>query len=114
MAGNLPDYPAPPGNKRWTVATITGPASYTQITTGTPPTGGQLVNASDIGLVDMDFAFPGISDNGQYLAIPIFENNPQRAATRVRVLWLTAATGAQVAGATNLSARTFRLSAFGN
>ena len=114
MAGNLPDYPAPPGNKRMTVATVSGPTSYTQVTTGSPPTGGQVLKASDIGLVDFDHAFPGMSDDGQFTAWPIFDKNPQIAANQVRLLWKVTATGAQVAGATNLSARTVRICGFGN
>lgn len=114
MPGPLPDYPAPPGNKNRVIATIAGPASYTQITPGTPATGGQVVNAADIGLVDIEFATCSLSDNGTYEVNVIFDLNPQAGVKSIRLIWLTAATGAQVSGATNLSARTFRLIADGH
>lgn len=114
MAGNLAEYPAPPGNKNRTIATLAGPASYTQIGIASPPTGGQVVVASTFGLVDIEFATASVSDNGQYAAHVIFDKNPQGAVQQIRLLWVLAATGAQVAGAVDLSARTVRLTVEGH
>lgn len=110
----LPDYPTPPGNKNLSIALITGPASYTQVTNGTPATGGQLVTAADFGLVSIESVFSqGMSDNGQYAVQAIHSPNPAYGTPSVRLRWLTAATGAEVAGAVNLSGRTVRLAAVG-
>jgi len=114
MAGNLPDYPAPPGNKNQVIATVAGPSSYTQVSTGTPATGGQVITAAQLGLVDIEFATCSLSDNGQYEANIIFDLNPQNGVSSIRLIWVTAATGAQVAGATNLSGRTLRIWATGH
>lgn len=110
----LPDYPAVPGNKPFTIHDITGPASYAQVSNGTPPTGGQAVNASDMGLVDVEFAMDGYSDNGQYVAQPILTTRPNGGAPQLILRWVVAATGAEASGATNLSARTVRIAAIGH
>lgn len=114
MAGILPEYPAPPGNKNRSIITVKGPASYTQIGVATPATGGQVLNASDLGLTDIEFATCSLSDNGQYEANCIFDLNPQSGVKTLRLMWLTAATGAQVAGAVDLSARSIRIVAEGH
>jgi hypothetical protein len=81
---------------------------------GTPPTGGQLVTATDFGLQSLDFVQCMGSDNGQYdiacFPVPFSPGNPM---TQVRVQWILSATGAEAAGAANLSARTIRLWAMG-
>lgn len=110
----LPSYPAPPGNKPLTIATITGPASYTAVTPGTPATGGYVVNARDIGLIDIDTAHVSLSDNGTYGAQVIHDLNPAAGTQAIRLMFFTAATGAEVAGAVDLSGRTFRITAIGN
>lgn len=107
-------YPKVPGDSLWSITDITGPASYTQVTTGTPPTGGQLVTAADFGLQSIDWVGVMASDNGQYsvAAIPAPFNLGNPLAS-VALQWSVAATGAQVAAAVNLSARTVRLLAIG-
>lgn len=112
--GTLPEYPAPPGNKNKVIKTLSGPASYTQVSTGATPTGGQKVLAQDIGLIDIEFMTCGVSDDGQYLIHAIYPTNPPVAVPSVLLLWVVAATGAQVAGAVNLASRTFRLDAVGH
>lgn len=110
---NLPDYPAPPGNKPVNIVNIVGPSSYTQISTGSPPTGGQVVKATDIGMQQIEFCFGGTSDDGQYGVEPILDGNPAGGASQMRLAWYVLNTGAQVSGATNLSARTMRLFVLG-
>lgn len=110
----LPDFPSPPGNKNMSIHNVTGPTSYTQVTPGSPPTGGQTVNASDLGLVSIEWVDVSASDDGTYTCVPIIPSNPNKGASSIILLWVTSATGAQVAGAVNLSARTVRLAASGN
>jgi hypothetical protein len=89
---------------------VPGPASYTAVVTGSPPTGGQLITAADCGLQSLDWVQSQGSDDGQYdimvVPAPFSLGNPMPA---VRLMWVVAATGAQVTAAVNLSARTVRL-----
>lgn len=114
MPGPLPEYPAPPGNKNWVIGTVAGPLSYASIVTGSPPTGGQSVKASDVGLVDIEFFECEGSDDGQFGVIAIYPKNPQTPVSSVLLFWYTLNTGAQVGAATNLSARTVRFRAIGH
>jgi len=114
MAGTLPEYPAPPGNKNQVVATVAGPASYSQISIASPPTGGQTIKAVDYGLVDFDFVEPSASDTGSDGVRVIYPNNPQAPVTSVILQWFIIATGAERAGAANLSAKTVRLRMVGH
>jgi hypothetical protein len=110
---NGEQYPQVPGSKLEVLTMVDGPSSYTQITPGTPPTGGQTLNAKDVGLGTIDFVFPGTSDNGTYIVYPIWTTQSAGVkpgqATSVQLMWITAATGAQVSGATNLSGRSVKL-----
>lgn len=107
-------YPKSPGDERWAVTDMTGPASYTAIVTGTPPTGGQIIRAADFGLQSLDWVQSMGSDNGQYdiVCIPngFTLGNPLASFL---LQWIVSATGAEVAGAVNLSARTVRLLGIG-
>jgi hypothetical protein len=111
----LSDYPAPPGNKRWVICDIDGPNPYTVITVGTPPTGGQVVRAGDIGLSNIEWAQVSGSDNGQYdgvcYVVGSVGNPAKVGGTQINLQWLTAATGAEASG--NLSARSLRIVAIG-
>lgn len=111
----IPDYPAPPGNKRWVICDIDGPTAYTAITLGTPPTGGQTVRASDIGLQNIEWAQVSGSDNGQYdgtcYIVGGLGNPAKTAGTQMQLQWILAATGAEASG--NLSARSLRIVAIG-
>jgi hypothetical protein len=110
---NLSQYPSPPGNRNQVVATIAGPGSYSVVVTGAAPSGGIVVTAQQLGLVSIESAHGGASDNGQYEMIPIFDGNPAKDVSQVRFLVRTLNTGAEAAPSTNLAARTFRLYAFG-
>lgn len=104
------DYPAPPGNKVEVVVNVAGPASYTAITTGTPPSGGQTLNATDIGLKSIEsIGDISLSDDGQFTVYPLFISNPSRPTSSVQLMWITAAGGAEVGGGTNLASRTVRM-----
>lgn len=94
--------------------THNGPSSYTQITTGSPPTGGDALQASDMDLKHMYVVLGvGLSDDGQYRVEAVWNGGIGSAATSVLLMWIVAATGAQVTGAVNLSARSVRLLALG-
>lgn len=118
---NIEGYPTSFGNQRVCLFIHTGPASYTAITNATPPTGGDTVQAIEAGLKYLDaLVCPMTSDDGQYIvqAVSINGNGAGAGtaavpATTMKLRWLTAATGAEVSGGTNLSARTIRLLAIG-
>ncbi len=109
-------FPCVPGNLPWTVADIVGPASYTQVSNGSPPTGGQAVSISALGLpVSVIWAQTMGSDDGQYDCIVLLSpfNSLAGSLTGLILKWVTAATGAEVGGGVNLSARTVRVMAIG-
>lgn len=110
----FPQDPHTPGDEVYARGTFNGPVSYTQVTPGSPPTGGQIVNAKDLGftggITHMDISGDG---TGAFSAVAIFDNSPLIPMMQVRILWLTAGTGAQVAGATNLSTKVLRFRAEG-
>lgn len=110
----MSDYPAIPGDRPWSTIDVTGPVSYTVISAATPPTGGQTINASQFSLQTIEFIWATGSDNGQY-AVNVFlgKFTAGKGASTAKVQWLTAATGAEVAGTTDLSARSVRLFAIG-
>lgn len=114
-SSNLLDgYPQPMGDRYCSCIDHKGPASYTQITPGSPPTGGDQIQASEFGLKFIDMMWGGaLSDDGTYEV----EGSPgvggQAEPSKWFLIWITAATGAQVSGATNLSARSIRLFAIG-
>lgn len=111
-------YPAVAGGKLIGVNVHAGPANYTQVTPGNPVAGGDLVYASEFPFGQgIDWLSTAVSDDGAYLALPIF-NNTQTGSNRgsqssVTVKYLVVATMAEVAAAANLSARSFRFLATG-
>lgn len=111
-------YPTVFGNKRFGVSQHVGPASYTQVGVATPPTGGDTLTAIELGLKQIEVIGPSsISQDGQYYAIPIKTNtqvNPSSCGqASVRLMWIDANTGAEVAGAVDLSGKTVLVSAVG-
>jgi len=112
----LQEYPFSVGLLFETIIDVQGPASYTIITIGTPPTGGQTVFATDMGFKEIHSIEVMGSDNGQYDAVCYVNsgagsvgNPPKRAGTQFQMQWFAAAGRTEVTGATNLSARTMRL-----
>lgn len=105
------------GDRPYAIIDWAGPASYTQVSTGTPPTGGQAITPSAFGLTAPieGIMFVGGSSDGQYGVEPVQAtsyNQGQGNATWT-LLWYVLHTGAEVAGATNLSGVTVRMIAFG-
>jgi hypothetical protein len=116
----LDGYPASTGYQMQSVAGIQGPASYTQITPGTAPavaTGGQTIYPNEFGLKYFDYVSAGLSDTGinRVECIPGAPSNagPSGACASYTLRWVVVATGAQVAGAVDLSSEYVRVRALG-
>jgi hypothetical protein len=112
--GGFLSYPTPPGDKRWACGLVQGPASYTQITTGTPATGGFIVKAADIGLTEIEWCSQAVSDDGRYVAFPIPTKSQNAPQTSVAFVIIIAHTGAEETGTHNCSANSFLFFAMGN
>lgn len=113
MANTIkPDFPQNWGNKTVTILQHTGPASYTAVTGGATPTGGDTIPASAFGLSRIEAIFVvGLDNTAVYQVVPGLDGAME--ATLARLMWKTAATGAEVAGSTVLSAKTITLMAIG-
>lgn len=101
------------GDRMCSVIEVTGPTSYTTVTAGTPPagpTGGQSVPASTFGLKFIEEVIGGLDESGTYnvLATP----GPNKDATSVTLMWITAHTGAELASG-DIHTYTARIMAFG-
>ncbi len=96
-----------------TIALIrhTGPTSYTAISVASPPTGGDSVPASAFGLARLESVIGGLDDTGAYHAVATLAGKQE--ATAAQLMWKTAVTGAEVSGATNLSAKSVFLIGIG-
>ena len=107
----LPDFPQPWGSKTVAVLRHTGPASYTAVTGGATPTGGDSIPASAFGLSRIEAIYGGMDDTAVYSVVASLAGK-QEARSAI-LMWKTAATGAEVAGGTNLSAKSVFLIAIG-
>jgi hypothetical protein len=104
------------GDRPYSIADISGPASYVQVVTGATPSGGQSITAAMFGLgAGMEGVEPiAASTTGTYEVVAIQapfltgQNNPNWI-----LRWIVSATGAEAGAATNLSAEQVRLRAFG-
>jgi len=122
----LDGYPTSFGSSRASVFPHQGPLSYTQVTAGAAPalaTGGDLVEAGpEAGMKYFDYLSAGLSDSGTYRveAAPTTQSGDPdtpsklgQPGTTYRLRWIVVATGAQTAGAVDLSAEVVRLFALG-
>lgn len=105
-------YPQNFGTKHYLVDEFAGPTSYV--------TGGQTINASDVGMGTFDYFDAGeLSYSGTYYfrvqPLPTSPNpsTQKPGITQVKVLWIVAATGLEVGPATNLSGEIARFIALG-
>lgn len=112
------------GDRPYSVIDWNGPASYTQLTRGTPnaspaslPTGGQAINPAAFGLsAPIEGIFcAGSSTSGTYTveAVQLTAYNQGNGNATWALIWTNTSTGAEVAGATALQNETVRLIAFG-
>lgn len=109
-------YPAPPGNKHFSIVDVPiTTASYTQLATGSPPTGGISINAQIFGLKYVEWAQCMGSDNGQYDAVAYVGTvSPNRPTTSLRLQIIVSLTGAELAAAQAIAAgRTVRVLVLG-
>ena len=117
----LPGYEMPIGEKVFIVFDHTGPASYVLFVS--PSTGGDAVNASDLGRGGFDFIDSDMTDPlGQvYAQVQPVNGGNGNAIPSVRLIWyslVTATIGGQaqtantqIVAGTNLSAIALRLRA---
>jgi hypothetical protein len=121
-------YPKVPGDQPWSIIDVTGPASYTEVTPGSPgppvvaPTGGQEIWAQDFGLQAFDFVVAMGSNDGQYagVIVPVGgtvtapgEFTPGGDFESLLLMWMDLSTGLEATAATDLSASFLRLLAIG-
>lgn len=115
MAANtltlLPDYPISIGNRRLAVATLTGPSSYTAVTPGTTPTGGQALSASQFGMKYLESVTFSLDSTGAYTAYFSKASGAANAVTAGIVIWTVANGGAEASG--DLSAKVLTVKAIG-
>lgn len=104
-------YPKQPGDQPWSIIDVTGPTSYVPLAPGTPPTGGQVINASDFGLQAIDVVMAQGSSDGRYSGM-IPSGVIGGDSTTVRLAWVNVA-GGQAAAASDLSPLHMRLLAIG-
>ena len=110
------------GDRPYALIDWAGPASYAQVVNNTasplgPPTGGQAITPSAFGLsAGLEGIFVvGSSLSGTY-TVQAFQTNGYNQGNNNStwaLRWITAATGAEVGAAVNLSAETVRLIGFG-
>lgn len=101
------------GDRMTSVVMVTGPASYTQVTVGTPPagpTGGQSVPASAFGLKFLNRVIGGLDNAGKYNVVA---TTGPGASTSATLEWIIAHTGAEETGAVDLHTYTVKLTAVG-
>lgn len=91
------------GNKVMTFNYFSGPVSYT--------TGGDAINANDLGLVWIHQVFISYAEDGTQLMIPVYETGggPVKSFKAL----LASIAGVQVANASDQSAKKFRIVAIG-
>lgn len=99
-------YPMSVGAKFLGVIPHAGPSSYTQLSGG-----GDVLNAVNFGIKNFDRVDSGLTSNGTYRVEVV--NPTSGPAPSVALRWVVVATGAEVAGAVDLSASSVNLSCFG-
>lgn len=120
MARTLDGFPVSWGANLASVNGIAGPTSYTQLSAGTAPavaTGGHRIYPRDFGLKYFDFVTANLTDTGvnRVECIPGEQSaiGPKGTAAWYTLRYVVVATGAQVAGAVNLSTEIVRVLAIG-
>jgi len=109
----LPGFPVSVGANIMSILDHKGPASYTQLGVATPPTGGDVLTAAECGMKYIDAVSSQLSDDGQYSVDATETIGGASEVVLVRLIWMIAHTGAEAAGAANLSARTVRIIVWG-
>jgi hypothetical protein len=116
----LPGYPQPVGTKYRHIFDHTGPSSYTQF--ATPSTGGDVINASDLGMGGFDAMEPAVDTTGKVIAYPVLNlGGAGNAVPKVVIQYWSLVTaslygqsqvlGTQIVAASDLSGLFFRFKA---
>lgn len=113
MADTLPGYPQSEGAKVGSVIEWTGPASYTQVTPGSTPTGGQAITAKDFGLKYIEFVDTQLDATGTYEVLFTPTVSGKQGVTAGILMWRLAATGVEMGAQSDLDAYKVRLRAIG-
>ena len=114
MSKILDGYPQPVGAKMESVIYKSGDtAHYEVVSAGSPPTGGQAVYASEFGLKYLEHVEGGMDATGAYRVFFTPKITGKGPVTSGILMWVTAATGAEVTHTTDLSAKQVRLRAIG-
>lgn len=117
MPRPLAGYPDAWGNKRVSIFPVVGPTSYTQYTA--PSTGGQDVRVMpNAGIKSCDFAVGAVTTDGVHRAEvvqiePASYNGLTVPRMQLVLKWYVVSTGAEVAGAVDLSTKTVYIFAVG-
>ena len=110
-------YPEMVGHHAVALLRHQGPASYTAITTGTSPTGGDSLSPPMFGLKWVENIIPATSEDGAYLVVPLLVG--QGASQTILLRWFVMAGGPpgalaeEVTTGVDLSAIHVRLQAIG-
>lgn len=112
----LGGYPASIGNKVASLINHTGPTSYTVVTPGSTPAGGDTIKASAFGLKFIESIDPAMDATGAYFVMGI-PSNPGPCATWI-LRWFVVAGGppatiAEVGVGSSLDEYTVRIRAIG-
>lgn len=110
------EYPAVPGNKPWSIADITGPASYTEVTPGATPSGGQVIQASAFGLqrIDAVLGCSGSTTATYDVVAYLVDYGQGKPCTSIRLMWRTSDGGVEVVGTTALDGEQVRIMVVGS
>lgn len=103
MATKIVSGPRIEGDRRVCVADVDGLVSYVA--------GGQVIKASQFGLKTIEHIICATSDNAGHEIAPRFTVKGQTGDAKL--VWMVIGTGAEVAGAVNLSARFTRIMVIG-
>lgn len=111
----LPGYTMQLGDKNFLHFDHNGPSSYVQLVAGSStvlPTGGDKINALDLGMGGFDNFDTMVDPTGTYFALVIpVGGGSGNAVTSVILVWFVVATGAQVGAGVNLSTYAIRCEA---
>lgn len=109
----LTGYPQSIGGKTESVLDHTGPASYTVVTVGTPPTGGDIISAAAFGLKWIEHMSVTGDNTGTYFVVPIRTGTDPLGSILWTLRWFTAVGAVEVVATTDLSAKHVRIRAIG-
>lgn len=106
-------FPQSNGGKIESVIDHTGPASYTVVTPGTTPTGGDSVSAAAFGMKYIENLEASGDNTGTYNVVCIRTGTDALGSATWILQWLTTVGNVEVVGTTNISAKHVRLRAIG-